>query len=154
MLISMLLPRAPSGWLTFSSKIRCYKNTHHISMSWIVLISHNTYIYLYVYMAFWPKIFSRNSFIHQYFCIIIILFFLVLGLYSNIGILAVTCPGFPGYCSESFPGMTCVVVCSRGRPNVPLCQVRIMTFFSWNWYLCLEKNSNDGHRLSDHSRLR
>ena len=97
-------------------------------MCWIVLISHNTYIYLYVYMAFWPKIFSRNSFIHQYFCIII-LFFLVLGLYSNIGILAVTCPGFPGYCSESFPGMTCVVVCSRGRPNVPLCQVMIMTFF-------------------------
>merc|ERR1719323_143798 len=33
-----------------------------------------------------------------------------------------TCPGFPGYCSESFPGQTCVVVCSRGRPNVPLCQ--------------------------------
>ena len=85
-------------------------------------------VYTYVYMAFWPKIFSRNSFIHQYFCIII-LFFLVLGLYSNIGILAVTCPGFPGYCSESFPGMTCVVVCSRGRPNVPLCQVMIMTFF-------------------------
>ena len=34
-----------------------------------------------------------------------------------------TCPGFPGYCSESFPGQSCVVVCSRGRPNVPLCQV-------------------------------
>jgi len=33
-----------------------------------------------------------------------------------------TCPGFPGYCSEAFPGSTCVVVCSRGRPNVPLCQ--------------------------------
>eukprot|EP00096_Caligus_rogercresseyi_P008503 TRINITY_DN2741_c0_g1_i4.p1 TRINITY_DN2741_c0_g1~~TRINITY_DN2741_c0_g1_i4.p1 ORF type:complete len:388 (+),score=78.25 TRINITY_DN2741_c0_g1_i4:97-1260(+) len=33
-----------------------------------------------------------------------------------------TCPGFPGYCSESFPGQTCVVVCSRGRNNVPLCQ--------------------------------
>jgi len=33
-----------------------------------------------------------------------------------------TCPGFPGYCSESFPGQTCIVVCSRGRPNVPLCQ--------------------------------
>lgn len=47
---------------------------------------------------------------------------LVLGLYTNIGILATTCPGFPGYCSESFPGQTCVVVCSRGRPNVPLCQ--------------------------------
>merc|ERR1712214_105910 len=35
---------------------------------------------------------------------------------------AKTCPGFPGYCSESFPGQTCIVVCSRGRPNVPLCQ--------------------------------
>ena len=34
-----------------------------------------------------------------------------------------TCPGFPGYCSESFPGQTCVVVCSKGRNNVPLCQV-------------------------------
>ena len=73
------------------------------------------------------------------FVLLLFYFFLVLGLYSNIGILAVTCPGFPGYCSESFPGMTCVVVCSRGRPNVPLCQVMIMTFFSWNWYLCLEK---------------
>ena len=36
---------------------------------------------------------------------------------------AKTCPGFPGYCSESFPGQTCVVVCSTGRNNVPLCQV-------------------------------
>jgi len=35
---------------------------------------------------------------------------------------ALTCPGFPGYCSESFPGQTCVVVCSKGRNNVPLCQ--------------------------------
>merc|ERR1711962_1058879 len=35
---------------------------------------------------------------------------------------AVTCPGFPGYCSESFPGQTCNVVCSTGRNNVPLCQ--------------------------------
>jgi len=35
---------------------------------------------------------------------------------------AITCPGFPGYCSESFPGQTCVVVCSKGRNNVPLCQ--------------------------------
>jgi len=33
-----------------------------------------------------------------------------------------TCPGFPGYCSESFPGQTCVVVCAKGRNNVPLCQ--------------------------------
>jgi len=40
----------------------------------------------------------------------------------SLDVLAVTCPGFPGYCSESFPGQTCVVVCSRGRNNVPLCQ--------------------------------
>jgi len=33
-----------------------------------------------------------------------------------------TCPGFPGYCSESFPGQFCNVVCDRGRNNVPLCQ--------------------------------
>jgi len=33
-----------------------------------------------------------------------------------------TCPGFPGYCSESFPGQTCNVVCDFGRNNVPLCQ--------------------------------
>ena len=38
-------------------------------------------------------------------------------------VLATTCPGFPGYCSESFVGQTCVVVCAKGRPNVPLCQV-------------------------------
>jgi len=35
---------------------------------------------------------------------------------------SLTCPGFPGYCSESFVGNTCVVVCAKGRPNVPLCQ--------------------------------
>merc|ERR1712123_218226 len=35
---------------------------------------------------------------------------------------AVTCPGFPGYCSESYIGDTCTVVCARGRNNVPLCQ--------------------------------
>jgi len=34
----------------------------------------------------------------------------------------VTCPGFPGYCSESYPGDTCLVVCGRGRNNVPQCQ--------------------------------
>merc|ERR1712130_13513 len=34
----------------------------------------------------------------------------------------VTCPGFPGYCSESYVGDTCTVVCSRGRNNVPQCQ--------------------------------
>ena len=38
---------------------------------------------------------------------------------------AITCPGFPGYCSESFVGQTCVVVCAAGRPNVPLCQVSL-----------------------------
>jgi len=35
---------------------------------------------------------------------------------------SLTCPGFPGFCSESFPGQTCQVVCSTGRNNVPLCQ--------------------------------
>merc|ERR1711892_84845 len=34
----------------------------------------------------------------------------------------VTCPGFPGYCSESYPGQICLVVCARGRNNVPQCQ--------------------------------
>jgi len=34
----------------------------------------------------------------------------------------VTCPGFPGYCSESYVGDTCTVVCARGRNNVPQCQ--------------------------------
>merc|ERR1712203_1244758 len=34
----------------------------------------------------------------------------------------VTCPGFPGYCSESYVGNTCTVVCARGRNNVPQCQ--------------------------------
>lgn len=33
-----------------------------------------------------------------------------------------TCPGFPGFCSESFPGQSCNVVCDFGRNNVPLCQ--------------------------------
>merc|ERR1711872_398406 len=33
-----------------------------------------------------------------------------------------TCPGFPGYCSESYPGDTCLVVCAFGRNNVPVCQ--------------------------------
>ena len=35
----------------------------------------------------------------------------------------VTCPGFAGYCSESYPGDTCLVVCAFGRNNVPVCQV-------------------------------
>ena len=35
----------------------------------------------------------------------------------------VTCPGFPGYCSEAYPGGVCTVVCAFGRPNVPECQV-------------------------------
>merc|ERR1712170_196313 len=38
------------------------------------------------------------------------------------GFALVTCPGFPGYCSESFPGQSCNVVCDFGRNNVPLCQ--------------------------------
>eukprot|EP00090_Calanus_glacialis_P020569 TRINITY_DN316_c0_g1_i1.p1 TRINITY_DN316_c0_g1~~TRINITY_DN316_c0_g1_i1.p1 ORF type:complete len:332 (-),score=107.70 TRINITY_DN316_c0_g1_i1:79-1074(-) len=38
------------------------------------------------------------------------------------GPVAVTCPGFPGYCSESYVGDTCTVVCARGRNNVPQCQ--------------------------------
>merc|ERR1712141_953391 len=33
-----------------------------------------------------------------------------------------TCPGFPGYCSEAYPGGVCTVVCAFGRPNVPECQ--------------------------------
>jgi len=50
------------------------------------------------------------------------LIFILIGS-SNVHLVsAVTCPGFPGYCSESFPGQTCVVVCSKGRNNVPLCQ--------------------------------
>merc|ERR1712025_1201036 len=39
---------------------------------------------------------------------------------SSLGL--TTCPGFPGYCSESFPGQSCNVVCDFGRNNVPLCQ--------------------------------
>lgn len=34
----------------------------------------------------------------------------------------ITCPGYAGYCSESYPGDTCLVVCARGRNNVPECQ--------------------------------
>merc|ERR1712008_521053 len=34
----------------------------------------------------------------------------------------VTCPGYPGYCSEAYPGGVCTVVCAFGRPNVPECQ--------------------------------
>jgi hypothetical protein len=40
-----------------------------------------------------------------------------------------TVPGFPGYCSESFPGQSCNVVCDFGRNNVPLCQVRAVKEF-------------------------
>jgi len=46
--------------------------------------------------------------------------FVIISVFSRVN--AITCPGFPGYCSESFVGQTCVVVCSAGRPNVPLCQ--------------------------------
>ena len=35
----------------------------------------------------------------------------------------VTCPGYAGYCTESYPGDTCLVVCAFGRNNVPECQV-------------------------------
>ena len=35
----------------------------------------------------------------------------------------VTCPGYAGYCSASYPGDTCLVVCAFGRNNVPECQV-------------------------------
>ena len=34
----------------------------------------------------------------------------------------VTCPAFAGFCSESYPGDICTVVCAYGRPNVPECQ--------------------------------
>jgi len=45
----------------------------------------------------------------------------LLGLSSGVASLT-TCPGFPGFCSESFPGQLCNVVCDFGRNNVPLCQ--------------------------------
>ena len=32
-----------------------------------------------------------------------------------------------GYCSESFPGQSCNVVCDFGRNNVPLCQVKLQS---------------------------
>ena len=44
----------------------------------------------------------------------------------------VTCPGFAGYCSESYPGDTCLVVCAFGRNNVPVCQVRVNELISIN----------------------
>jgi len=34
----------------------------------------------------------------------------------------VTCPGIAGFCSEAYVGDTCLVVCERGRNNVPQCQ--------------------------------
>ena len=52
--------------------------------------------------------------------------FLILASMLRSGLSLVTCPGFPGYCSESFPGQSCNVVCDFGRNNVPLCQVRTM----------------------------
>ena len=42
---------------------------------------------------------------------------------KNLTMDKVTCPGFPGYCSESYPGDICLVVCAFGRNNVPQCQV-------------------------------
>merc|ERR1711981_50296 len=41
---------------------------------------------------------------------------------QEVEVAIVTCPGFPGYCSESYVGNTCTVVCARGRNNVPQCQ--------------------------------
>ena len=38
-------------------------------------------------------------------------------------------PGVPGYCSESYPGNVCLVVCARGRNNVPVCQVYKSSFW-------------------------
>ena len=35
----------------------------------------------------------------------------------------VTCPGIAGFCSASYPGDTCLVVCDFGRNNVPECMV-------------------------------
>jgi len=45
----------------------------------------------------------------------------ILGFSSEVASLT-TCPAFPGFCSESFPGQLCNVVCDFGRNNVPLCQ--------------------------------
>ena len=56
-------------------------------------------------------------------------------------------PGFPGYCSESFPGQSCNVVCDFGRNNVPLCQVRQWSSPSYD-VCCLL--SVVQHGLSDH----
>ena len=74
---------------------------------------------------------------------------------------AITCPGFPGYCSESFVGQTCVVVCAAGRPNVPLCQVSLTLGLKrkdiclihriWNVLLLsvwIQKNENYFHQHS------
>ena len=36
---------------------------------------------------------------------------------------SVTCSVCYVYCLESYPGDTCLVVCARGRNNVPECQV-------------------------------
>merc|ERR1712141_645063 len=76
---------------------------------------------LYIYKQKYLLRVDITTMAHQSAIRVLYQFLIVLGLF-NIGILATTCPGFPGYCSESFPGHTCVVVCSRGRPNVPLCQ--------------------------------
>lgn len=63
-----------------------------------------------------------------------IMFFALVIILAKIGIISAqnTCPGFPGYCSESFPGQTCIVVCSRGRPNVPLCQVNYAAILNFH----------------------
>ena len=50
----------------------------------------------------------------------------------------VTCPGFAGYCSESYPGDTCLVVCAFGRNNVPVCQVRSISRILSNYFYGLK----------------
>ena len=48
--------------------------------------------------------------------------FQALNLVNNVETILTTASS-PGYCSESFPGQSCNVVCDFGRNNVPLCQV-------------------------------
>ena len=55
--------------------------------------------------------------------VLAMLLFLMMTLLVSPSTSITTCPGFPGYCSESFPGTECNVVCDVGRNNVPLCQV-------------------------------
>ena len=50
--------------------------------------------------------------------------FQAFNLVNNVEI-RLTTTSSPGYCSESFPGQSCNVVCEFGRNNVPLCQVTV-----------------------------